>query len=559
MFISGRHLYSAAGERVILRGVNEMFVWSDDKRGEKYLPEIAQTGANCVRLVWTAEYGNENALVDLIENCISHKMIAMPECHSATGEWDNLDICVNFWNNPALIEGIQRNKRWTLLNIGNEVGDGNVSAEQFLNGYKRAIDSLRGWGYTVPIVIDASTWGQNVDVILDTWEEIQEYDPLNNVLFSVHSYWSNVNNYQKVATASVNDRLAVIIGEGPSPTAYPTCNILDYGTGLESTGKNDIGWLSWSWGGMPNGHCIPNFDHTYDGIFGAWRTTYAADMMVDHPYSLMRTASRPASFYPGDTVIPSGIYLAPDQDSIIVGDTLSLEVLLTPVNAYSKEFTLTITGDEDAVNYQPETGKLVAVAKGYVEITVRSVAVPNLVFSRNIQVLDIPVSSLTFTPSAAHMLVDDTLYFEVELLPENATDQEYLYKVLNPEGAIAVDTLAGMVLAKTAGTASIIVEWNGGEVSDTLHIAVTENTSGEIGRKVPEIILFPNPNEGLLYITNDQLESFELQVLDLSGKLFIETRYTGKTMIDTSILPGGTYVVLHKGMDMVLRHKLIMI
>ena len=44
MYIDGRHLWSAAGEKVILRGVNEMFVWSDDKDGSRLLPEIARTG-----------------------------------------------------------------------------------------------------------------------------------------------------------------------------------------------------------------------------------------------------------------------------------------------------------------------------------------------------------------------------------------------------------------------------------------------------------------------------------------------------------------------------------
>ena len=61
--------------------------------------------------------------------------------------------------------------------------------DQFREGYQRAIDSLRTWGYTVPIVIDASNWGQNVDVVINTWEEILGHDPLHNILFSVHSYW----------------------------------------------------------------------------------------------------------------------------------------------------------------------------------------------------------------------------------------------------------------------------------------------------------------------------------------------------------------------------------
>jgi mannan endo-1,4-beta-mannosidase len=135
------------------------------------------------------------------------------------------------------------------VNIGNEVGDGNVTAVQFESGYKRAIDSLRGWGYTVPLVVDASNWGQDLDVILQTWKEIQAHDPLHNILFSVHSYWSDINNYNRVANAAINNGLPIIIGEGPSPTAYPNCEILDYQTGLEVCGRNEISWISWSWGG----------------------------------------------------------------------------------------------------------------------------------------------------------------------------------------------------------------------------------------------------------------------------------------------------------------------
>ncbi|MBL7110514.1 MAG: glycoside hydrolase family 9 protein [Bacteroidales bacterium] len=111
MYISGRHLYTASGERVVLRGVNEMFVWSDDITGRTILPEIAKTGANCVRMVWTEEYGKKDSLVQLIDNCVARHMIAMPECHSATGDWENLDVCINFWKDPVLIEGIQKKKR----------------------------------------------------------------------------------------------------------------------------------------------------------------------------------------------------------------------------------------------------------------------------------------------------------------------------------------------------------------------------------------------------------------------------------------------------------------
>ena len=451
MYIEGRHLYSAAGEKVVLRGVNEMFVWSNDKTGSRFIPEIAKTGANCVRLVWTEEYGHKSELMELIERCIDHKMIAMPEPHDATGEWENLDICINFWNDPVLIDGIQRNKKWTLVNIGNEVGDGNVTAAQFKTGYKRAIDSLRGWGYTVPLVIDASTWGQNVDVILQTWKEIQAHDPLQNILFSVHSYWSDINNYNRVANVAINEGLPIIIGEGPSPTAYPNCRILDYQTGLDVCGRNEIGWLSWSWGGVANGHCVPNFDHTLNGVYGDWRTSYAADMMVDHPFSLMRTSEKPESFYTDDSVSVSGIYLDPVVNELFIGDTIQLEVLVTPANAAQMGSTIIIEGDKDAVSYDSLTGKLAALAEGIVSITAVSEENDQVSFSREIEVKNIPVNSISITPSEAEMEVGDTLFYHVELLPENSTVRKYSMEVLDKAGAIQLDSSSGRVIALKEG------------------------------------------------------------------------------------------------------------
>lgn len=368
MYIKGRHVYTADGEKVILRGVNEMFVWSDEPTGETTLPEIAKTGANCVRLVWTNE-GNAEDFTKLMDNCIANKMIAMPECHDATGKWEDLYQCLEMWKNPAIKKSVMKHKKWTLLNIGNEVGDGTVTAVQFKTEYKKAIDSLRLWGYTVPLVIDASNWGQDVDVIIASWKELQEHDPLKNILFSVHSYWETTENYQKVVNASLNDSLPIIIGEGPSITRYPTCEILDYKTGLDLCGKNDIGWLSWSWGMMSNGHCVPDFDHTTDGKFGNWETKDNEIQMVSHPYSLMRTAERPASFY-ADGVIPAtGVAIVVAKSEIKVGEKLELDVIIAPVNATNTEVEVNLVQDGEIAELI-NNKQILTLASGVVKLEV---------------------------------------------------------------------------------------------------------------------------------------------------------------------------------------------
>lgn len=93
--VSGRYLYALNGERVILRGINEMSVVSDPT-GENTLPQIAKTGANVVRLMWMVWGGGGDKLDTLLKTCIVNKMIPMLELHDATGKWEKLDSCVAF-------------------------------------------------------------------------------------------------------------------------------------------------------------------------------------------------------------------------------------------------------------------------------------------------------------------------------------------------------------------------------------------------------------------------------------------------------------------------------
>jgi len=557
MYVEGRHLYTAAGERVILRGVNEMFVWSDDKTGITFIPEIAKSGANCVRLVWTEEYGNKNKLVRLIENCIANKMIAMPECHSATGEWDKLDVCVNFWKDPVLLEGVQKNKKWTLLNIGNEVGDRNVTSIQFKTGYKDAIDSLRSWGYTVPIVIDASNWGQDVDIIFDTWKEILAHDTLKNVIFSVHSYWSTTTNYNRVATESVNKGLPIIIGEGPSPTAYPNCNILDYKTGLNVTGSNDIGWLSWSWGGMSNGHCVPNFDHSTDGRFGNWETIHAVSMMADHKYSLIKTARRPASMYDDDTVRVAGIYVSAGSNKIIVGDSTKIKIMTTPVNAPNSGVSINITGDSEAASYNPGTGWLTGMSPGTVRIKPFSHENPSVTFTRIIIIEEMPVSAITIQPSHSEMFIGDTIYIDVMVFPENATFKDYFFEVTDEDAAIEFVETTGMIIARDSGTAEIKALWTHGDVEGIVTITVSDPTVSVSGTTEAIFNIYPNPNSGLLSITTNHDLPYQLMIFDLPGNRVIDNFFTNSTNINTSHLAPGYYEIIISCQDKLKRQKLI--
>ena len=46
--VEDNKIFTACGEELVMRGVNEMFIWSQDKTGVTTLPEIAKTGATWI-------------------------------------------------------------------------------------------------------------------------------------------------------------------------------------------------------------------------------------------------------------------------------------------------------------------------------------------------------------------------------------------------------------------------------------------------------------------------------------------------------------------------------
>lgn len=299
MYVKGRFLYSAHHEKVVLRGVNEMFIWSGDKTGENTLAEIAKTGANSVRLVWNTE-GDPQELDLLIANSIRNKMIPIVELHDATGDWTKLPQVLDYWMSEEVKKVINKHQKWVLVNIANEVGDGKTSDSTFIANYKNAISKLRAAGYTMPLIIDASDWGKDELMIQRTWKMLKAQDPLKNVLFSVHTYWADAKSTErmdKFLQKVVSDTIPFVWGEGPEPFGWDCKTTFPYLYCMEQAQKLEIGWLTWSWGAVRNGDCATKgaFDMTTDGIFGNWGSDWARLIAVDDKNSIKNTSVRPPS------------------------------------------------------------------------------------------------------------------------------------------------------------------------------------------------------------------------------------------------------------------------
>jgi mannan endo-1,4-beta-mannosidase len=298
MKVVGRTLVSAAGEPVLLRGVNKMNIFLDHA-GDSF-PEIRLSGANTVRIVWKTQHAGftptANDLDVVLGRALSEKLIPMPELHDATGDLAGVQAMTDYWTRPDIVAVLQKHQRWLLLNIANEAGDDTVTHEQFVTTYSAAIAQLRGAGIVTPLVIDAPDWGKNVDRLIDSAAELIAADPQHNLLFSCHPYWpmhggADPAFIQGRFSAAVQAGVPLVIGElsaygayaGPNASMCSPAGEVDYQTILTECNTHQIGWYAWEWGPGNTGGGDPLcavMDMTADSTFATLKTGWASDVVA---------------------------------------------------------------------------------------------------------------------------------------------------------------------------------------------------------------------------------------------------------------------------------------
>jgi mannan endo-1,4-beta-mannosidase len=319
-FVLGRNLYDRFGTKVLLRGVNKMSVFDgDDPVGLTSFAEIKQTGANTVRIVWAIATDLEPggpatsvATLDaLVANAKANRLFPLIELHDATGDWSRLNDLVAYWTDPAAVAVIKHHQEYLLVNIGNEVGDDQVSQADFIDGYTNAVQQMRAAGIHTPLVIDASNWGQSLTMLNDTAFSLLAADPDYNLIFSVHTYWSKACGFtEPLIRASFKEATdlgyPLIVGEfskyGGFPCGFPNgtsmCSgggEIDYAAILGICQDHQIGWYAWEWG-PGNGFSDPLcdiMDMTPDRLFANLKAGWARDVAVDSPFGISNTAVTP--------------------------------------------------------------------------------------------------------------------------------------------------------------------------------------------------------------------------------------------------------------------------
>ncbi|HRU39620.1 MAG TPA: cellulase family glycosylhydrolase, partial [Candidatus Goldiibacteriota bacterium] len=249
--------------------------------------------ANCVRIVWTMKDGTMEELDGVIEKCLAEKMIPMIELHDATCKWDQelMNSITAYWTDKKMVSIIKKYEKFLLLNFGNEIGTWTVAPEDWENTYIKALKKMRKAGITVPVVIDMPKCGQDMNMLYASAENVQKGDPLNNIIISVHMWWTDGSDerIQDALSSAAGVNVPLIVGEF-AHKGVGCAGEIRYKTIMEECEKAGIGWLAWSWG--PGNSDCAEMDMTKDGRFD---TLYGwgKETAVDHKYSIKNTSKKP--------------------------------------------------------------------------------------------------------------------------------------------------------------------------------------------------------------------------------------------------------------------------
>jgi mannan endo-1,4-beta-mannosidase len=272
--VSGKNIVDPCGNTFIPRGINYSLLddWnfpSNLNNGE-LSTQIIQANPNIVRIQWYADYGQPSrpaySLADL-DSVVSRferaNIVSIVELHDLTGSRDYNEFnnrILAWWMQADVLQFINSHKSHLIVNLANEFGpamypppaytlDTNYNAEipAWINNYEHAITSMRNAGVIVPLMIDATDYGTDLNVALNNGATLEDYDPLHNIIMSVHGYWNNTLQTMSIMAGHISEAaFPIILGEVGNADA--NCDTLFWYNYLLGYCQNDhVGWLAWTW------------------------------------------------------------------------------------------------------------------------------------------------------------------------------------------------------------------------------------------------------------------------------------------------------------------------
>lgn len=320
--VSGKNLVLPGGQSLILRGVNYPIIdeglptLGSPARYRFKIDEAAKTGANAIRIQWytngthwldDAEEGppgtvdgllNNGTLSNIIGYCYEKGMIPILVVQNTVcnDDWNYFNtVALPWWQKPAVIDLINKHKKYLVANIACEFGSVEGAADPvaakgtFKSNYIRAVQQLRSAGITIPLMIDAPDCGASSSALAAVAKDILNADPNKNIIFSAHTYWADYANTAAAVKAKLdeisNTGTCFVFGEVGNWQDGNVCCVYDisnlYRIVLQEACGRGIGWLAWTY----TQDCCKPREMTTNGEFSTL-TAYGNDIINNAAYGL---------------------------------------------------------------------------------------------------------------------------------------------------------------------------------------------------------------------------------------------------------------------------------
>ncbi|MCD8295724.1 MAG: Ig-like domain-containing protein [Clostridia bacterium] len=177
----------------------------------------------------------------------------------------------------------------------------------------------------------------------------------------------------------------------------------------------------------------------------------------------------------------TGIDISAESASITVGSSTTAIITVTPANADETGWTISVTGDSDAVTLSQSSGSgeqtitITGAAAGEAVITVTSTADDSISDYVTITVSTVPVTEITATPGAVTLTDNgDSETVSVSVSPDNATNGEWT-AVSGNDSVATITYDSGSITITPAGVGSTtitITASDGSGVTATINVTV---------------------------------------------------------------------------------------
>lgn len=272
-FVLGGKVYNPAGTEFRLRGVNRVHFDYGPQ------PALSKTAANTTRFfMYRLALGAQTYLNTAVNEAIAYKevpIVTMAQFPDETDTAGNSDVAkftagVDWWvANAAVFAPLNKN---SMINIANEWGPSNSTI--WRDSYITAISRMRAAGYTLPLMIDAGGFGQDMNDLLKYSAAVFNSDPQKNIVFSFHVYGNTINLTATVSSSSTVGGNTVVTINDNSAT-HPFC------PGFP--GNSWTPFATYMVGGVSR--AAPNSNNV-GGVRGAWTVTLSGTTPVSSGVSI---------------------------------------------------------------------------------------------------------------------------------------------------------------------------------------------------------------------------------------------------------------------------------